>query len=332
MFQPVQLYGPVGLYLDGSGDLYIADTLNMVVREIQGNFTAIDFSTPVRQGSTSATQDEPVENDGNAALDLTAITPSINAAVDATVPNSCSNGQSLAVNSDCTIGAVFAPAAIPTLLNNQAETPNIDVSEDAQPTFAAASSPLDIELIGTAEPVNSTTTTLASNPNPSGFGQNVTFTVTVVTGTGTGNLTGTVSITDTFGGTTTTIASGLALNASGVATFSTTTLAVGLHSIVATYAGDTQHFTSTSAPALIQTVLEGTSIDVTSSTNPSAVGQSVTFTATVSAAAGGVTPDGTVSFMDGTTILSTQTINAGGVATYTTSTLTAGVHPDLRGL
>jgi large repetitive protein len=326
MFQPVVLYGPVGLYLDGSGDLYIADTLDMVVREIQGNFTAIDYTTPIRQGNTSATQDEPVENDGNAALDLTAITPATNAALDATVANSCSNGQSLAIDADCTIGAVFAPAATPTLPSNQTETPNILVTEDAQPSVAAASSPLDIELIGTAEPVNSTTTTLTSNPDPSGFGQNVTFTVTVVTGAGTGNLTGKVNIADTFGGSTTTIATGLALNASGVATFSTTALAVGLHSIVATYGGDTQHFTSSSAPALIQTVLEGTSTVVTSSANPSAVGQSVTFTATVSAATGGVTPDGTVSFMDGTTILGTQTISAGGVATYAISTLTAGVH------
>lgn len=327
MFQAVQLYGPVGLYLDGSGDLYVADTLDMVVREIQGNFAALDYTAPIRQGSTSATQDEPIENDGNAALDLTAITPAVNAAVDATVPNSCSNGQSLAIDADCTIGAVFAPAATPTLLNNQVETPNIDVTEDAEPSVAAASSPLDIELIGTAEPVNSTTTTLASNPDPSGFGQNVTFTVTVVTGAGTGNLTGTVSIADTFGGTTTTIVTGLALNASGGATFSTTTLAVGVHSIVATYAGDTQHFTSSSAPALIQTVLEGTSTALTSSANPSAIGQNVTFTATVSiAAGGGVTPDGTVSFMDGTTLLSTQTISAGGVAIYATAALTAGVH------
>jgi large repetitive protein len=72
-FQPVQLYGPVGLYLDGSGDLYVADTLDMVVREIQGNFAALDYTAPIRQGSTSATEDETVENDGNAALDLTAI-------------------------------------------------------------------------------------------------------------------------------------------------------------------------------------------------------------------------------------------------------------------
>jgi large repetitive protein len=326
-FQSVQLYGPVGLYLDGVGDLYVADTLNMVVREIQGNFAALDYTAPIRQGSTSATQDETVENDGNAALDLTAITPQVNAAIDPTVANSCTGGASLAVNADCTIGAVFAPASTPTLTNNQTETPNIDVFENAQPSVVAANSPLDIELVGTAEPVNSTTTSLASNPDPSGFGQSVTFTVTVVTGAGTGNLTGTASITDTFGGNTTTLATGLALNASGVATFSTSTLAVGFHSVVASYNGDTVHFASTSAPALIQTVLEGTATSLASSANPSAVGQSVTFTATVSVSGGGgVTPDGTVSFMDGTTLLSTQTINAGGVATYATSTLTAGVH------
>ena len=326
-FQPVQLYGPVGLYLDGSGDLYVADTLDMVVREIQGNFAALDYATPIRQGNTSATQDETAENDGNATLDLTAIVPATNAAVDSAVANSCTNGESLAVNSDCTIGAVFAPAASPTLPSNQTETPNIDVTEDAQPSVSAASSPLDIELVGTAEPVNSTTTTLASNPDPSGFGQNVTFTVTVVTGAGTGNLTGTVSIADAFGGTTTTLASGLALNASGVATFSTSSLAVGLHSIVATYAGDTVHFTSSSAPAIIQTVLEGTSTTLTSTANPSAIGQSVTFTTTVSVSGGGgVTPSGTVSFIDGTTVLTTQAINAGGGAMYTTSTLTAGIH------
>ena len=87
------------------------------------------------------------------------------------------------------------------------------------------------------------------------------------------------------------------------------------------------HFTSSSAPALIQTVLEGTSTVVTSSANPSAVGQSVTFTATVTISGGRRRHSGRHCQLHGRhTILSTQTINAGGVATYATSTLTAGVH------
>jgi hypothetical protein len=48
--------------------------------------------------------------------------------------------------------------------------------------------------------------------------------------------------------------------------------------------------------------------------------QSVTMTATVTAATGGV-PTGTVSFLNGTTVLSTGTLNANGVATFTTTSL-----------
>ena len=326
-FQPQVLYGPTGLYLDGSGNLYLADTLEMVVQEIQGNFAALDFTTSIFQGQTSAPQTETVENDGNATLDLTTIAPSTNAAVDTAVANSCSNSETLAVNVDCEVGAEFAPALTPVLTGPTNETPNIDVGEDSQPTVPASNSPLDIELVGTALPVNSTTTTVASNPNPSGFGQNVTFTVTVTTGSG--SLTGTVSITDTFNGTTTTLASGLAVNGAGVATFSISTLAVGQHSITASYinTNDPSHGASTSAPPLIQTVLEGTTVTLVSSVNPSTVGQSVTFTATVvTPGGGGQTPTGTVTFYDGTTALSTQNLNASGVATYSTATLANGVH------
>jgi hypothetical protein len=326
-FYPVQLYGPMGLFLDAGGNLYVADTLDMLVREVQSDFVAYNVATPVRQGDSSPTASQQVENDGNAPLDLVSIVPGTNSAVDATVANSCNDGGSLAVNAQCAVGAVFAPAATPTLPGNQSETPVIAVNEDAQPGFPAPSSPLNIELLGTAEPVNGTTATLASNPNPSGFGQPVTFTADVTTGAGTGNLTGTVSVADTFGGGTTTLASGLTLNASGVATFSTSTLAVGQHSLVATYSGDSAHFSSTSTPALVQTVLEGTAVTVTSSVNPSAVGQNVTFTATVSVSnGGGVTPDGTVTFMDGAAILSTQTLSAAGTATFSTAALAAGPH------
>jgi len=60
-----------------------------------------------------------------------------------------------------------------------------------------------------------------------------------------------------------------------------------------------------------------------SNPNPSTVGQPVTFTATVTSTSG--IPTGKVTFRDGTTTLGTVTLT-GAVATFTTSSLTAGKH------
>lgn len=336
-FATEQIYGPISIYLDGNGNLYFADYFDMIVQQVQGNLAVLNYTTsPVRQGSQSAPIDQTVENDGNAPLDVTALTPDANSTLG--TPSSgtpCATGN-LAVAADCAVAAIFAP----TVAGNPL-TANIDMDVDTVSGLVASNSPLDIELIGDATAVNSTTTSVQSSPNPSGFGQSVNFTVTVTTGSGTGDLTGTVSIQDTFNGATTTLTptSGLALTLStsgttetGTATFSTSTLAVGKHSIVAMYntgTADTGHFPSSSA-ALIQTVLEGTVTTIVSSQNPSAAGQSVTFTATVaSSGGGGVTPDGTVTFMDGANTLSTQTLSpsgSNGVASFATSTLTDGVH------
>ena len=67
-----------------------------------------------------------------------------------------------------------------------------------------------------------------------------------------------------------------------------------------------------------------TTTSVVASASPSVYGQSATFTATV--AADGSTPTGTVNFMDGSTVLSTATLDGSGQATYTTSLLVAGSH------
>ena len=58
--------------------------------------------------------------------------------------------------------------------------------------------------------------------------------------------------------------------------------------------------------------------------NPSAFGQAVTFSATVSG--GGATPTGTVAFQDGATTLGTGALNGSGVATLTTSALSVATH------
>jgi hypothetical protein len=85
-----------------------------------------------------------------------------------------------------------------------------------------------------------TSTSLSSSLNPSISGQSVTFTATV-TSSATGTPTGSV----TFKDGTTTLGTG-ALS-SGIAKFTTSTLAVGTHSITAVYGGDATSLGSTSA-------------------------------------------------------------------------------------
>lgn len=163
----------------------------------------------------------------------------------------------------------------------------------------------------------STTTTLSSSANPSVAGQSVTFTATVSSSSGTP--TGTV----TFGDGGSTLGTG-ALNASGMATFSTSALSVRTHSITATYGGDTKFATSTSS-TLVQSVGQASTTSLTTSSTSVRSGHSVTFTATVSSSSG--SPTGLVTFKDGTTVLGSVALNSERqAATMTTSSLSVGTH------
>ena len=96
----------------------------------------------------------------------------------------------------------------------------------------------------------STSTTVTSSQNPAYQGASVTFTATVAT-VGSHAPTGTVNFNDGA----TTIGSGTLSTVSGsqVATYTTSTLAVGAHSITAVYVGDTYNAGSTSS-VLTQTI------------------------------------------------------------------------------
>ena len=100
---------------------------------------------------------------------------------------------------------------------------------------------LDIKFL------SSTTTGLASSANPSQFGQSIQFTATV-SSAGSNTPTGNV----TFSEGSTVLASS-PLNGSGQASFSTSSLSVGSHSITAAYPGDSNSLASTSS-ALVQVV------------------------------------------------------------------------------
>jgi hypothetical protein len=107
--------------------------------------------------------------------------------------------------------------------------------------------------------------------------------------------------------------------------------AVGKHVLTAVYSGDTTHLGSASA-AVTVTVLPvakkaQTATMLTSSVDPAATGQSVTFTANVVAAAGSVAaPTGVVTFLDGGAVLGTKPLVGSGVASFSTSALSVGVH------
>lgn len=172
------------------------------------------------------------------------------------------------------------------------------------------------------------TVTLTSSSSTAEAGQTVTFTTTV-SGNRSTTPTGNVSFYD--GSTllkTVSLSSVIAVGAAQ-ATYSTSTLSVGTHTIKAVYSGDTTY--PTNSATLTQTVTADTvNVCLTSSTNPSLVGQSVTFTATVTpAVAGSPTPSGSVTFKDGSAVLATVAVTdvqGQYMATFTTSSLTAGSH------
>jgi large repetitive protein len=166
-----------------------------------------------------------------------------------------------------------------------------------------------------------TSTSLASSSNPASQGQSVTFTATVTSSGGTP--VGSVTFTDGA----TVLASNVAVNTSGVATFSTSSLATGSHTIGASFTGSTgwQNSTASALTQQINATSFATSTTVTSTPNPSNSGQSVTFTATVTSTGG--TPSGTVTFAEGATALASNVaVNTSGQAAFSTSTLSVGSH------
>ena len=87
-----------------------------------------------------------------------------------------------------------------------------------------------------------------------------------------------------------------------------------------------------SSTAVTLTALQSeTTTQLSSSGSPTNPGQPVTFTATVSTRTAPVT-GGTVSFMQGGTVLATEPVTAAGTATYTTTSLPLGVLDDHRGV
>jgi subtilisin-like proprotein convertase family protein len=180
-------------------------------------------------------------------------------------------------------------------------------------TYAASSSSIN-QVVNKA----ATQTVLSDDFNASQLNEPVNFTATVTSDIGTPTGTVTFSI---DGAMTTVNLTG------GVAHLSTSTLTVGNHNIVATYNGSGTMLTSSGK--LTQVVKKaGTTADtltVGSSEAPSVIGDTISFTATVSG--GAQTPSGAVTFLiDGATTGTTVALDDGGQAQLQLSSLAVGQH------
>jgi len=168
-----------------------------------------------------------------------------------------------------------------------------------------------------------TRTVVATSGSPSTFGQSVTFTATVTARSpGSGVPFGTVEFKDGS----TVIGTGT-LNGAGQATLTTSTLAVGSHSITAVFEGDTDFTTSTST-AITQRVTKATATAVvTPSVNQATANSPVTLTTTVAPASPeAIMPTGTVTLYNGSQIIGTASINSSGQATFTVTWKTPGTY------
>lgn len=245
------------------------------------------------EGTTSSSQIVTIANSGNAPLNITSVV----ASPQYQTSDQCV-GVPIAPGFECSENVAFAPTSLGTINGTLTFTDN-----------SGGASTQQVQLTG-AGIVTPTSTTVSSSLNPSIYGQAVTFKaiVTNASRTPTGSVTFTIDGTSSYGPFTL---------SGGTLAYSTAALLGGAHSIVASYSGDAGNsFDPSSSAPLIQMVNLATSATtVTSSVNPSYIGQDVVFTATVTSQYGGNVIPGNIIFMQGGTQLCAPFIMDGPVAT-----------------
>ena len=158
-------------------------------------------------------------------------------------------------------------------------------------------------------------------------GQSETITATVTGVAGAAAPTGQV----TFTADGSTLGTGTVTTSNGItrATFTTSALTVGTHSLTAVYAGDADYAGATAAPATASVSPDGTTTTLTPNANPAPDGAPVLLTATVAPVPGGLAPTGTVAFtVDGSRAGSGTLTTSNGIttATFSVTGLTPGTH------
>jgi hypothetical protein len=308
-----------GIAVDPAGNIYVAGITN-------------SFTLPVTAGAFQPTNTKT--NGANYTGFVAKIAPTVTTTTTLTLPTgTITAGQPATFTAKVAgpAGTTAIPTGTVTFLSGSTTLGTGTLDATGTATYTATSLNGTTYTVTASYPGNSTfassvsapqtlvvtpataTVTLTA-PATAAPGASVTLSVKVA-GTN-GTPTGTVTFKDG-----TTILSTTNLT-SGAATYTTSALALGSHSLTVSYTGDSIFGAATSSAQTLVVSLTTVTVALTAPST-AVVGASVTLSAAVSGTGG--TPTGTITFKDGTTTLSTVTL-ASGAATYSTSTLAAGAH------
>jgi probable HAF family extracellular repeat protein len=311
-------------FLDGASSIGSVVALTGVVASLTTStlsvgphsITAVYSGDSSNPGSTSSALSEVISLIPSATTAVSSHNPAIagqSVTFSATVTGSSPTGTVEFLSGAASLGAPVALAsgmAAFTTSSLPVGTDSITAVYSGDSSNATSTSAVLSEIVSLAP----TATAVLSSASHATFGQPVTFTAVVSGDSPTGNV-------QFFDGATS-LAAPVAL-AGNLAALTTSTLAVGTHSITAAYKGDAFNSASTS-PALSEFISTNgpTTTTLVVSADPVIVGQSVTFTASVT----GSSPTGTIQFLDGVTSLGSTVALTSGTAALTTSALTIGTH------
>ncbi|MGA8102850.1 MAG: choice-of-anchor D domain-containing protein, partial [Candidatus Acidiferrales bacterium] len=139
-----ELYRPTGVAVDSTGNLYIADNYNNVIRGVSASTSALSFANESVDG-TSSSLSVAVSDVGTAALNFSSIVAPYNFTVQS-VGNDCVSGTPLAIGNTCDVGVAFAPNTAGPLTGTL--TINDDAFNSSQTTALSGTgiSELDVNI------------------------------------------------------------------------------------------------------------------------------------------------------------------------------------------
>jgi hypothetical protein len=211
---------PIAAVIDSSGDLYVADTLNSRVRQINVLHSSLSFGS-LSINQTSKAQDVTVENISNKTVKVTSLAATANFTTNSS-DTTCSVGTNLNPGRTCVIGIEFVPSQIGLMEGS------ITLSD------SGSNPPLTVSLSGTGATIQPAIS-LVSQVNSTIASSSILLSA-MLPSSATGNI--------TFSDASTVL--GTSAIVEGSATFEIVELKSGVHNYQASYSGDSNYSSAVS--------------------------------------------------------------------------------------